>query len=36
MGLREYGGTSCRETRHYIHDQQEAEKYGVAPSNFTD
>ncbi len=34
--FKEYGETGGGKTRHYIHDQQEAEKYGVAPGNFTD
>ncbi len=34
--FREYGETGGGKTRHYIHDQPEAEKYGVAPGNFTD
>ncbi|ADZ69420.1 phosphoribulokinase [Polymorphum gilvum] len=31
-----YGETGRGETRHYVHDDQEAERYGVPPGNFTD
>ncbi|WP_428643994.1 phosphoribulokinase [Roseibium sp.] len=34
--FRVYGETGQGETRHYVHDDGEAEKYGVAPGNFTD
>jgi len=32
----DYGETGKGQTRHYIHDDEEAEKYGVPPGNFTD
>jgi len=34
--FREYGETGKGRTRHYVHDDVEAEKFGVAPGNFTD
>ena len=34
--FRTYGETGRGETRHYIHDEREAEKYGTAPGTFTD
>ena len=34
--FREYVETGRGRTRHYVHDDQEAEKYGVAPGHFTD
>ena len=34
--FRDYGETGAGRTRHYVHDDKEAEKYGVAPGNFTD
>ncbi|SMH45580.1 phosphoribulokinase [Maritimibacter sp. HL-12] len=34
--FREYGETGKGRTRHYVHDDIEAEKFGVAPGNFTD
>lgn len=34
--FREYGETGKGRTRHYVHDDAEAEKYGVAPGNFTE
>ena len=34
--FRTYGKTGGGETRHYVHDDLEAEKFGVAPGNFTD
>ena len=33
--FRSYGETGRGETRHYVHDTEEAERYGVAPGNFT-
>lgn len=33
---RTYGETGKGRTRHYVHDDAEAEKYGVAPGEFTD
>ncbi|MGV6840285.1 MAG: phosphoribulokinase [Planktomarina sp.] len=33
--FREYGETGAGRTRHYVHDDEEAEKYGVAPGKFT-
>lgn len=30
-----YGETGCGRTRHYIHDDREAERYGTPPGNFT-
>ncbi|RMD88520.1 MAG: phosphoribulokinase [Alphaproteobacteria bacterium] len=32
----EYGRTGQGRTRHYVHDAEEAEKYGVEPGNFTE
>lgn len=32
----EYGETGKGKTRHYIHDEEESQKYGVAPGEFTD
>ena len=34
--FREYGETGKGRTRHYVHDDREAEKYGTAPGTFTD
>ena len=34
--FRVYGETGGGETRHYIHDEDEAEKYGSPPGTFTD
>ena len=34
--FREYGETGNGRTRHYVHDDKEAEKYGAAPGTFTD
>jgi phosphoribulokinase len=34
--FREYGETGTGRTRHYVHDNDEAEKYGVPPGEFTD
>ncbi|HDR27949.1 phosphoribulokinase [Rhodovulum sp.] len=34
--FREYGETGTGRTRHYVHDNDEAELYGVAPGEFTD
>ena len=34
--FREYGETGKGRTRHYVHDDAEAAKYGVAPGNFTE
>ncbi|THD73867.1 phosphoribulokinase [Thalassobius vesicularis] len=34
--FRSYGATGLGKTRHYVHDDREAEKWGVAPGNFTD
>ncbi|MDU8928144.1 phosphoribulokinase [Alisedimentitalea sp. MJ-SS2] len=34
--FRTYGETGGGETRHYVHDDEEAEKFGVAPGNFTE
>lgn len=31
----EYGRTGRGRTRHYVHDQEEAERYGAAPGTFT-
>lgn len=33
--FREYGKTGEGRTRHYVHDDEEAERYGVPPGNFT-
>jgi phosphoribulokinase len=32
----EYGATGNGKTRHYVHDAQEADKFGVAPGKFTE
>lgn len=32
----DYGETGCGRTRHYVHDEEEAQKYGVSPGEFTD
>ncbi|MGV6804806.1 MAG: phosphoribulokinase [Ruegeria sp.] len=34
--FRTYGETGTGETRHYVHDDDEAERYGAAPGTFTD
>ena len=34
--FRDYGETGKGRTRHYVHDTEEAERYGVAPGHFTD
>ncbi|MDJ0630083.1 MAG: phosphoribulokinase [Rhodobacter sp.] len=34
--FRDYGETGKGKTRHYVHDEDEAEKYGVPPGNFTE
>jgi len=34
--FREYGETGRGKRRHYIHDDEEAKRYGAAPGNFTD
>ncbi len=34
--FREYSETGNGRTRHYIHDEEEAEKYGVPPGEFTE
>ncbi|KKL10813.1 hypothetical protein LCGC14_2552060, partial [marine sediment metagenome] len=34
--FREYGETGSGKTRHYVHDDDEAEKWGAAPGTFTD
>ncbi|TCP63239.1 phosphoribulokinase [Rhodovulum bhavnagarense] len=34
--FREYGDTGKGRTRHYVHDDEEAEKYGVPPGHFTE
>ena len=34
--FRTYGETGGGKTRHYVHDDDEAEKYGVAPGKFTE
>jgi len=34
--FREYGETGKGKTRHYVHDDREAELYGVEPGKFTD
>ncbi len=34
--FREYGESGRGRTRHYVHDDTEAAKYGVAPGNFTE
>ncbi|WP_137702737.1 phosphoribulokinase [Marimonas lutisalis] len=33
--FREYGETGAGKTRHYVHDDDEAERYGVPPGHFT-
>ncbi len=33
--FKEYGETGSAQTRHYIHDEEEAEIYGAAPGTFT-
>jgi phosphoribulokinase len=34
--FREYSESGCGKTRHYVHDEEESERYGVAPGEFTD
>lgn len=34
--FREYGETGKGRTRHYVHDEEEAERFGVPPGEFTD
>lgn len=34
--FREYGESGRGRTRHYVHDQREAKRYGVEPGEFTD
>ena len=34
--FRTYGETGRGETRHYVHDEDESERYGVPPGTFTD
>ncbi|RAI00836.1 phosphoribulokinase [Acuticoccus sediminis] len=34
--FRTYGETGGGKTRHYVHDDEEAERYGVPPGHFTD
>ena len=34
--FRDYGATGTGRTRHYVHDDLEAARYGVPPGNFTD
>ena len=34
--FRDFGDTGSGRTRHYVHDDQEAEKYGSPPGTFTD
>ncbi len=34
--FRDYGETGAGKTRHYVHDDAEAEKFGVPPGHFTD
>lgn len=34
--FRTYGETGSARVRHYVHDEEEAERYGVAPGEFTD
>ncbi len=34
--FRQYGETGTGRTRHYVHDEDEAETFGVAPGEFTD
>src|SRR5690606_13053601 len=31
----QYGETGTAQTRHYVHDEAEAERYGVPPGHFT-
>src|SRR5690606_7922558 len=33
--FRQYGETGTGQTRHYVHDEAEAERYGVPPGHFT-
>jgi phosphoribulokinase len=34
--FRVYGETGCGQTRHYVHDDREAERWGTPPGTFTD
>ncbi|WP_323009947.1 phosphoribulokinase [Paracoccus sp. (in: a-proteobacteria)] len=34
--FRQYGETGTGKSRHYVHDEREAEKYGVSPGHFTE
>ncbi|QRZ14795.1 phosphoribulokinase [Paracoccus methylovorus] len=34
--FRQYGETGTGQSRHYVHDEREAEKYGVSPGHFTE
>lgn len=34
--MRSYGRTGTGETRHYVHDERDAQRYGAAPGTFTD
>ena len=34
--FREYSETGTGKTRHYVHDDEDAERYGVEPGNFTE
>ncbi|WP_313349398.1 phosphoribulokinase [Paracoccus sp. (in: a-proteobacteria)] len=34
--FRQYGETGTGQSRHYVHDEREAEKYGVPPGHFTE
>lgn len=34
--FREYSETGSGRTRHYVHDEAESDRYGVAPGNFTE
>lgn len=34
--FRDYGETGRGQTRHYVHDEREAERYGARPGTFTD
>ncbi|SIP97495.1 phosphoribulokinase [Paracoccus thiocyanatus] len=34
--FRQYGQTGTGQTRHYVHDDREAEKYGTPPGHFTE
>ena len=34
--FKQYGETGTGKTRHYVHDEEEAELYGVEPGNFTE